>query len=1139
MNVKHKMIEPVQTSDREFTNLCESITDRLLRSESVDFEKLVEEHPVHESALREFFPVMKAMAEMGLSVSRAREPELAQPESDVSQFGTLGDFRIEEEIGRGGMGIVYRARQISLDRTVALKVLPYVSVLDERQIARFKNEAKAAARLKHPNIVSVHSVGCERGVHYYAMELVDGESLTEVIRQIRESTADSRHRDDNGSASETRSIAALSTDYTRQRQNYYRAVARLGIQAAEALQYAHDEGIVHRDIKPSNLMVDGHGKLWVTDFGLAQIEAEHSLTMTGDVLGTLRYMSPEQAQGRNGLDERTDVYSLGLSLYEMATLRPAFDGKDRATLTRQVTESEPRSPRKLEFTIPVDLETIILRAVAHRPDDRFDTAQELADDLKRYLDHKPIRAKKASRTQHVLRWARRNPAFATLVGLLLCGLAFLAVAGPAVAVRQTGLLARERHRAYVEHVNLAHETHQYGDYRRVEELLNAYEQPIHGMKDLRGFGWYYLMHQIKLGEQTPVYRWWININDVKFSPNGDSIVFGSWDGSLVVLRNSSNLSVVHENRGRRSHRESHGDSIRAIAYSADGNLFATTTRDGMLRLWSAETSEPKLLDEVKLGMEGTDVDISMEGFVAVGLGSDSLLKRMPSTEPARIRMFRIAPTIDGNGSTSQLDEVCDLEDATDGAGRVRSVDFSPDGQTVIASCDDGAIRRWNIHTHESLPALAGHDGPVMDTEFSHDGQTIVSCGGVYHERQWIAGEVNLWDVHTGRRIRKFNGHTAGVLAVSLSPDGELVASGGADRSVCIWNVKSGELQHTFQVHANWVTEVNFSPDGKHLVSVGKDGQVRLWALTEVTARQRIVAHETDLLGMAFTPDSRSVVTASADRTIKIWDIRTGKLAKHFTTEDKGLSFAAISPDGRRLASGGHYVLGKDLPTMMKLWDLHSGKELAFFSNVDQACWEGTFSPDGKVLATSGGGGNVKFWDPETGNLVRTLSDAHEGDIYGLAFTPDGQYLVTCGVKDGHVKLWDCKTFLCVHPFEQSEADTKHIYRLALSQDGRYVAAARAESVWLLDIARHEEIGHLKGQSGIIISVSFSRDGKHVASGSSDGSVTLWDVELRSQLMTWRDHPGWVWHVEFSPDGKTLASGCSQGILCLRRAPGLQ
>lgn len=289
----------------------------------------------------------------------------------------LGDFHILREIGRGGMGIVYEAEQISLHRRVALKVLPFAGVLDGRQRKRFQNEAQAAALLRHSNIVGVHAVGCERGVHYYAMDLVEGRSLAEVIAELRQQEGNAaddqmakgpdRESDDRASQTShcggsTAPVAALSTERSSRSGEFYRSTARLGVQVAEALDYAHQEGVIHRDIKPSNLLLDENGKLWITDFGLAHVQGDVSLTMTGDVLGTLRYMSPEQASGeRSIVDHRTDVYSLGVTLYELLTLRPALGGHDRQQLLRQIEEFEPPGPRKINSAVPKDLETSTLR----------------------------------------------------------------------------------------------------------------------------------------------------------------------------------------------------------------------------------------------------------------------------------------------------------------------------------------------------------------------------------------------------------------------------------------------------------------------------------------------------------------------------------------------------------------------------------------------------------------------------------------------------------------------------------------------------------------------------------------------------------------------------------------------------------
>ncbi len=379
----------------------------------------------------------------------------------------LGDFRILREVGRGGMGVVYEAEQLSLGRRIALKVLPLALTLDDRQLQRFKNEARAAAQLHHPHIVPVYFVGSERGVHFYAMQFIEGQSLAEMIQGLRQAgcvgnqgTRGTRRPERGGSrqtGSATASfhthlpspvtlspghfgpgstisepLALLATVQSSSRTQFYRAVARLGKQAAEGLEHAHQYGVVHRDVKPGNLLVDAQGNLWITDFGLAQFQADAGLTQTGDLLGTLRYMSPEQAGGqRVPLDHRTDVYSLGATLYELLTLRPPFDGADRQTLLRQILDEEPRPLRAIVKSIPAELETIVLKAMAKVPAERYGTARELAEDLSRFLEHQPIRARRATLAQRGLKWARRHPSVvvATVVVCILTAVGSLISAG--------------------------------------------------------------------------------------------------------------------------------------------------------------------------------------------------------------------------------------------------------------------------------------------------------------------------------------------------------------------------------------------------------------------------------------------------------------------------------------------------------------------------------------------------------------------------------------------------------------------------------------------------------------------------------------------------------------------------------------
>jgi serine/threonine-protein kinase len=473
-------LERIETSgtgtDPAFAEWVEELAERLQAGEPVDPEACARAHPEWAERLRRLMPAIAVMAELGRSAAAGdAAPKLATGLGPG--WGVLGDFRLLREIGRGGMGIVYEAEQLSLCRRVALKVLPMAAALDGKQLQRFQLEAHAAACLHHTNIVPVHAVGCERGVPFYAMQIIHGRSLAQVIEELRQlegldaahpprphladiasctpaatlvsgrlaqgtghpadreaTTAQEEPRDEPGPATPAPSSEpgtrtprpggeSPSGSSTRSRA-YVRTVAQLGVQVAEALDHAHTRGILHRDIKPGNLLLDDRGQLWVTDFGLAQIQGNPGLTLSGDILGTLRYMSPEQALARRVvIDGRTDIYSLGATLYELLTLRPAFDGKDRQETLRKIAEDEPAPPRKLNPAVPGDLETIVLKAMAKELSGRYATARDLADELRRFLEDKPIRARRPSWLDRAAKWARRHqPVVATgIMGLLVAG----------------------------------------------------------------------------------------------------------------------------------------------------------------------------------------------------------------------------------------------------------------------------------------------------------------------------------------------------------------------------------------------------------------------------------------------------------------------------------------------------------------------------------------------------------------------------------------------------------------------------------------------------------------------------------------------------------------------------------------------
>jgi serine/threonine protein kinase len=418
--------------------VVDEFLDRQRRGERPVASDYAGRYPEAAGLLRE---VLAALEIAGLS-----GPGGAAGDGGSPLNGTLGDFRIVREIGRGGMGIVYDAEQISLNRRVALKVLPFAAMLDPKQLQRFKNEARAAASLHHQHIVPVYGVGCERGVHFYAMQLIDGKSLAVLIRQLRGEPASpggeppSPKGDGDLTTSfpgtappPTEEVAALATQASRKDRTHYRNIAEMIAQAADALEHAHSLGIVHRDVKPANLILDDAGHLWVTEFGLARFGSDADLTMTGDLLGTLRYMSPEQALAKHGLvDHRTDVYSLGATLYELLTLLPAMAGADKQEILRKIAFEEPKLPRSVDRSIPAELETITLKALAKEPTERYATAGELAGDLRRWLGHLTIQARPPGLRQRVAKWARRHPGVTATAGISAALLLGLVIAGLAV-----------------------------------------------------------------------------------------------------------------------------------------------------------------------------------------------------------------------------------------------------------------------------------------------------------------------------------------------------------------------------------------------------------------------------------------------------------------------------------------------------------------------------------------------------------------------------------------------------------------------------------------------------------------------------------------------------------------------------------
>jgi serine/threonine protein kinase/tetratricopeptide (TPR) repeat protein len=431
---------------------CElaEVLDRYLKSleddAPLDVESLVAEHPRIADDIRAFVESVDMLHGAAHGMHGAPQSLADRRSADTVSMKRpaekrLGDFEIGSEIGRGGMGVVYEATQISLQRKVALKVLPFAAMWDHKQIARFQNEAQAAAQLQHANIVPVFAVGQERGVHFYAMQLIQGRSLDQVLGELRREAGKETPSSEQCLVStvsmESTVHSELSSEHAAGQSRYCRAIAGLGIQAANALQYAHECGVIHRDVKPSNLLVDHRNKLWITDFGLARVQDSPGVTVTGDVVGTLRYMSPEQAMGNQALvDPRSDIYSLGATLYELLTLRPAFDGDERQAVLHAIGNQEPTPPRAISPAIPLDLETIVLQAMAKSRDERYATAQQFADDLNRFLEGKPTLARRPTLADRASKWVRRHRVVVSLAAVFLLILTIVSTTGAFLLSRE-------------------------------------------------------------------------------------------------------------------------------------------------------------------------------------------------------------------------------------------------------------------------------------------------------------------------------------------------------------------------------------------------------------------------------------------------------------------------------------------------------------------------------------------------------------------------------------------------------------------------------------------------------------------------------------------------------------------------------
>jgi WD40 repeat protein/serine/threonine protein kinase len=1011
---------------------------------------------------------------------------------------TIGRYKLLEKIGEGGCGVVYVAEQTApVRRRVALKVIK-LGMDTKAVVARFEAERQALAMMDHPNIAKVLDAGTtETGRPYFVMELVRGIKITDYCDQ-----------------------ANLST---KERLDLF-------IKVCQAIQHAHQKGIIHRDIKPSNILVtlhDGVPVPKVIDFGIAKategrLTDATVYTQLHQFIGTPAYMSPEQAE-MSGLDvdTRSDIYSLGVLLYELLTGSTPFDPKELLSqgldaMRKTIREKEPVRPStrlatlgadqltttakrrsaeapKLIHQLKGDLDWIVMKCLEKDRARRYETANGLAADLKRFLNNEPVVARPPSTAYRLQKAFRRNKvvftAAAAVVMALVLGLgtslwqtsvatrernaaeearraeareraAAVAERNKAIEARKLAEEARqradeERARAeaseqmaqrslYTANLNLAQQAWEQNNVGRVRQLL----QETANYPD-RGFEWYFWQRQTHLELKT--LRGHIDsVTSVAFSPDGQWILTGSGDGTAKVWDASTGQE--------RLTLKGHSAGILSVAFSPDGRRILTGSGDLTAKVWDALTGEERLTlkghsDTV------TSVALSPDGqWILTGSGDQTA--RVWDAASGQERL-----TLKGHGAwiysavfspdgrrilTGSLDQTAKVWDASSGRERltlkghndaVTSAAFSPDGQRILTGSFDQTAKVWDASTGEELLTLKGHTARIWSVAFSPDGQRILT--GSFDQT------AKVWDASTGEELLTLKGHTARIWSVAFSPDGRRILTGSFDQTAKVWDASTGQGRLTFKGHSAWIWSVAFSPDSRRILTGSGDQTAKVWDASSGQERLTLEGHGAGIFSVTFSPDGRRFLTGSRDQTAKVWDAATGQERLTLRGHTAMVRAVAFSPDGRRILTG-------SADRTARVWDASSGQDHLTLKGHSAEIWSVAFSPDGRRILTGSLDQAAKVWDASTGEERLTLK-GHSAWIYSAVFSPDGQRILT-GSADGTTKVWDASS--------------------------------------------GQERLTLKGHSAWITSVAFSADGQRILTGSADQTAMVWEVATPEQVAAW-------------------------------------
>ncbi len=792
----------------------------------------------------------------------------AQSSVDPVILRYFGDYELLGEMGRGGMGIVYKARQLSLHRVVALKLIAPEQLASPKAVERFHTEAETAARLDHPNIVPIYETGERDGRHYFSMKLIEGQSLAQRIADFTlQQPAPKRTRSRRRKEAETLgsgevrllTSAATSADKSAIR-NRQSAIANLLAQVAEAVHYAHQRGILHRDLKPGNILIDAAGSAHVSDFGLAKlVEKDSSLTLSGEVLGTPAYMAPEQAAGRVGeITVAADVYSLGVILYELLTGRPPFARPTPVETLHAVLHEEPPAPRSVDHSVARDLETICLKCLDGEPGRRYPSAQEFADELRRFACGEPIHARAVSKPEQVLRWCRRRPTLAASLAAiaLVCVVGFLGVLwqwrrAEANAVESRRLL-------YASDMFLAQQELKDNNLGQARRLLDRH-RPQPGQEDLRGWEWRYLWQLTRSTALVTLTNRPVRGDSVSFSPDGSRLAVG-WDDGRVDLWDVTGRRWIRTLTGSKNFM---GRLECCVAFSPVRNLLAGTLREhNAVSLYDIDSGRESILWRLPGQSEWgvCDVEFSQDGSKVVIYAGPLIPERGDAVWVVNASSAKIEsrhPTGYRSGHV------------VFGAALL-----SPDNQRLYLACSDHLNYRYSI---QCLDLATGRElwrtQPLRDRglttlAISPDGRNLASGSG-YED-----ATIHVWDAATGRFLAPLEGHTSWVSKLAFSKDGRRLISAAADQSIRIWDTGTWTEAKVLRGHRDQVQAVAFWETGPLVASASKAGDLMLWNDEGNKANDGYMRLPNDLIGVMALDQSRAMLV-HADNPPELFDLSRG------------------------------------------------------------------------------------------------------------------------------------------------------------------------------------------------------------------------------------------------------------------------